>query len=295
MRDFYFFFFQAEDGIRDHCVTGVQTCALPISARAHAAHVEREHRLHEVEAGLHVVALYYGDGGGHVEAGERLPAARAPEARLERVAVEAGAVGRVPDREPAVGDLGRLRHALRPGGGAGDGDLAPVEDRAERLPEAARARAAIGDLIMLALVLERALAGPDRAHDLDVLARPRERLAEGLPVPALDHLRAGDAEPEEEPAARELVERGRGRRGQGRRARRHLHNRAAEADIARLPADPGERRHRVRAVRFRRPHRVEAEALGLAHEVHVDRELRARVADVQAEADHAATQLPWKP
>ena len=24
------FFFQAEDGIRDHCVTGVQTCALPI-------------------------------------------------------------------------------------------------------------------------------------------------------------------------------------------------------------------------------------------------------------------------
>src|SRR5215204_1135597 len=28
-----FFFFQAEDGIRDHCVTGVQTCALPISLR----------------------------------------------------------------------------------------------------------------------------------------------------------------------------------------------------------------------------------------------------------------------
>src|SRR5215204_4109358 len=25
-----FFFFQAEDGIRVHCVTGVQTCALPI-------------------------------------------------------------------------------------------------------------------------------------------------------------------------------------------------------------------------------------------------------------------------
>src|SRR5438132_13677249 len=29
---FCFFFFQAEDGIRDHCVTGVQTCALPISS-----------------------------------------------------------------------------------------------------------------------------------------------------------------------------------------------------------------------------------------------------------------------
>src|SRR5438874_10923034 len=31
---FIFFFFQAEDGIRDLYVTGVQTCALPISRRA---------------------------------------------------------------------------------------------------------------------------------------------------------------------------------------------------------------------------------------------------------------------
>src|SRR5207237_5967125 len=30
----YFFFFQAEDGIRDSSVTGVQTCALPISKRS---------------------------------------------------------------------------------------------------------------------------------------------------------------------------------------------------------------------------------------------------------------------
>src|SRR5258708_11004737 len=29
----YFFFFQAEDGIRDDLVTGVQTCALPIFGR----------------------------------------------------------------------------------------------------------------------------------------------------------------------------------------------------------------------------------------------------------------------
>src|SRR5258708_27584873 len=34
-----FFFFQAEDGIRDDLVTGVQTCALPISPRsAKASH-----------------------------------------------------------------------------------------------------------------------------------------------------------------------------------------------------------------------------------------------------------------
>src|SRR5258707_7836030 len=33
---FFFFFFQAEDGIRDIGVTGVQTCALPISAPGEA-------------------------------------------------------------------------------------------------------------------------------------------------------------------------------------------------------------------------------------------------------------------
>src|SRR5690625_7768210 len=31
---FFYFFFQAEDGIRDGHVTGVQTCALPISSPA---------------------------------------------------------------------------------------------------------------------------------------------------------------------------------------------------------------------------------------------------------------------
>src|SRR6266511_5217268 len=33
----FFFFFQAEDGIRDFHVTGVQTCALPILPRTHVA------------------------------------------------------------------------------------------------------------------------------------------------------------------------------------------------------------------------------------------------------------------
>src|SRR5256885_2403066 len=48
----FFFFFQAEDGIRDYKVTGVQTCALPIYAqlrgllRAQAV-AEVVHRLDE--------------------------------------------------------------------------------------------------------------------------------------------------------------------------------------------------------------------------------------------------------
>src|SRR5258708_33416188 len=36
-----FFFFQAEDGIRDDLVTGVQTCALPISCRRRLRHSRR--------------------------------------------------------------------------------------------------------------------------------------------------------------------------------------------------------------------------------------------------------------
>src|SRR2546430_4744163 len=37
----FFFFFQAEDGIRDLTVTGVQTCALPICAVQGLAHHRR--------------------------------------------------------------------------------------------------------------------------------------------------------------------------------------------------------------------------------------------------------------
>src|SRR5438132_9084904 len=40
----FFFFFQAEDGIRDHCVTGVQTCALPIYVFGGDVHVFEHHR-----------------------------------------------------------------------------------------------------------------------------------------------------------------------------------------------------------------------------------------------------------
>src|SRR5687768_17765116 len=39
-----FFFFQAEDGIRDVAVTGVQTCALPICSRLERARYRRRTR-----------------------------------------------------------------------------------------------------------------------------------------------------------------------------------------------------------------------------------------------------------
>src|SRR5437762_8934410 len=45
----FFFFFQAEDGIRDTSVTGVQTCALPIYARADDRLHPRERRAGALE------------------------------------------------------------------------------------------------------------------------------------------------------------------------------------------------------------------------------------------------------
>src|SRR3712207_8474369 len=51
----YFFFFQAEDGIRDIGVTGVQTCALPIcicSLRRHAKAATIPHHIHKGRATL---------------------------------------------------------------------------------------------------------------------------------------------------------------------------------------------------------------------------------------------------
>src|SRR6266851_6063184 len=49
---FCFFFFQAEDGIRDRDVTGVQTCALPIS-------------LHGYCLSIYEVARWFADAGEH--------------------------------------------------------------------------------------------------------------------------------------------------------------------------------------------------------------------------------------
>src|SRR5947207_8712583 len=51
------FFFQAEDGIRDHCVTGVQTCALPIYLPLGDAAVDRVLLVHALEMSRDAEAL----------------------------------------------------------------------------------------------------------------------------------------------------------------------------------------------------------------------------------------------
>src|SRR5262249_57976876 len=50
------FFFQAEDGIRDWSVTGVQTCALPISA-LDAAQFQRDRAQDLAEPGEHCAGI----------------------------------------------------------------------------------------------------------------------------------------------------------------------------------------------------------------------------------------------
>src|SRR2546425_1227166 len=69
---FFFFFFQAEDGIRDKLVTGVQTCALPIchgvaSLRLRVGRCRSGHATLCRDAGVspwHIARVFWGAGGG---------------------------------------------------------------------------------------------------------------------------------------------------------------------------------------------------------------------------------------
>src|SRR5690606_40841739 len=80
---FAFFFFHAEDGIRDFHVTGVQTCALPIYGAAGRVLVGVANAAHEPAHGLE-------DG---VVTGPRRVGARLPETR-ERAIHQARVLGR---------------------------------------------------------------------------------------------------------------------------------------------------------------------------------------------------------
>src|SRR6266850_4284414 len=78
---FFFFFFQAEDGIRDYKVTGVQTCALPISGAPAALGVDGGHDTadpRELLRAARARRLHGGRGGGPVRG---VAADRAEEAR----------------------------------------------------------------------------------------------------------------------------------------------------------------------------------------------------------------------
>src|SRR5256885_11099294 len=73
-----FFFFQAEDGIRDYKVTGVQTCALPIYV-VQAVMPERELPVPPLDAGTGALE-HVGTGGDHLLDGGPLFGAERGEA-----------------------------------------------------------------------------------------------------------------------------------------------------------------------------------------------------------------------
>src|SRR5438034_6156355 len=107
------FFFQAEDGIRDHCVTGVQTCALPISERLQLLQPAVRDQLADLLRDRRTDArqLFELSGAhplGKLQCGELLDAAGGEVVRSEerRVGKEGG--GRVP-RSRGKADRGAVR------------------------------------------------------------------------------------------------------------------------------------------------------------------------------------------
>ena len=64
-----------------------------------------------------------------------------------------------------------------------------VEDWFQRLAGAGCAGALVGQLIVLAVMLQRCFAGPDLAHDVDVFLGLGDRLAVRVAVPAFCNLR----------------------------------------------------------------------------------------------------------
>src|SRR2546430_8118322 len=90
---FFFFFFQAEDGIRDLTVTGVQTCALPIWIRGlgrlvdrahHPAHRVPEQAVRADELGVGLLLLRAGRATDHEGMRGRRAARRRDAARTRR-------------------------------------------------------------------------------------------------------------------------------------------------------------------------------------------------------------------
>src|SRR5207237_4795721 len=100
-----FFFFQAEDGIRDSSVTGVQTCALPIcNGRVEADEIDIETKF----AGR--IAALFADEGDLVMAGQ--PLARMDTRDLEASLAKAAA--QVMQASRALDEIGRA--SCREGG-----------------------------------------------------------------------------------------------------------------------------------------------------------------------------------
>ena len=156
---------------------------------------------HRGPAGLQVVADADRHEGHDLEIPRRLAVAGPGEAVCNRLREDV-ALRVHEDRDHAVGHLRGGAHAGRRDGGGVDREVrVGMQDGLERFAEAGRARPVIGDVVMLAVMLQHALALHDLADDRDIFPGARQRLAERHAVPALDHLRARRADAEHEAPA----------------------------------------------------------------------------------------------
>src|ERR687898_525385 len=166
------FFFQAEDGIRDYKVTGVQTCALPISAVAKAGH-PRDH------AGDRPAG--HGRGRSRRRRGARGGRPRAGSRRVALHRRHAGpAPGRGADARPPRHPGERRRR--RPAGlGARRRGAGPRHDRRGRTAGIGRGRAAAG------LVVGTGRGAPARGVQHRTAGPRRRRPTARLPAHARGH------------------------------------------------------------------------------------------------------------
>src|SRR5207244_9754174 len=110
----FFFFFQAEDGIRDDLVTGVQTCALPISrSRLRVVCPDRA-----------------GCGAGYSRSAAR--GGRSRRGRRSRAGPRPPRSGRARRRGALRSEERRVGEGGRCGGGRGGGGREEVEGRDKR-------------------------------------------------------------------------------------------------------------------------------------------------------------------
>ncbi len=93
---------------------------------AHASEIEREHRAHGVQQGLHVLADRKGDGGDNVEFAQGRVAFGLSGGQILAPDL-VGAFGEEEERGPAFGLFGRELHVLRPHRGNQDRD--PLANR----------------------------------------------------------------------------------------------------------------------------------------------------------------------
>src|SRR5207245_4341297 len=125
-----FFFFQAEDGIRDATVTGVQTCALPIS--------DREMKPEEAARLLHAYVDRELDAAKSLELEAQLAADPALRERFERLRDLSAGIREKADYHAAPSSLAARLSAALPGAAS----IAPRRATRWILPVAAAALAA---------------------------------------------------------------------------------------------------------------------------------------------------------